>query len=733
MKGIPWEVAEHKLNIKPGSKPMNQRLHRFNDDKCKAVGEEILRLLSLGFICEVYHHEWLANSLLVKKKNKKWRMCVDYTSLNKACPKDPFPLPRIDQVVDSTAGCETLCFLDAYSGYHQIAMYIVDQLATWFITPFDMYCYQTMPFGLKNAGATFQRCMRRVFWELIGRIIEVYVDNIVVKSKKTGDLVSDLTEVFAKLRQYRVKLNPEKCIFGVPRGMLLGFVVSERSIEANPEEISTIMDMRPIKNLKGVQCVTGYLAALSRFIARLGECSLPLYKLMKKSDHFTWTPEAQKALNSLKNILKSPPILTAPTTEEPMLLYISTTTQVVSAALVVEWDEPGRSQKIQRPLYFVSDVLSGSNTCYSQMEKLVYAILMTKLKLRHYFDAHLITVVSKYPLGEVIQNPEAEGRIAKWALELMGQNITYAPRRAIKSQVLADFVAEWTEMQTPPAKIEHETWIMYFGDSVVKEEAGVGLVFISPLGMRMEYMVRLHLPASNNAAEYEVLINSLQIAVELGIKRLEIRGDSELVVGQVMKDKNCVDPKMVAYCYVVQDLEGKFHVLDLHHVLCDYNKAADVLAIVASSRSSVPHDVFASDQHQPSVRQEGEKPPEESGLEVMAIDEPPEVNLEDPDCRFPILEWLVEKKLHSDQIEARRIALRAKAFVLIDGELYKHGAASILMRCIPGDQGHELLRQIHAGTCGHLLTVKIRQPSHEFTFGVGMTFVSYPLVLTPVV
>jgi hypothetical protein len=118
MKGIPWEVAEHKLNIKPGSKPMNQRLHRFNDDKCKAVGEEILRLLSLGFICEVYHHEWLANSLLVKKKNKKWRMCVDYTSLNKACPKDPFPLPRIDQVVDSTAGCETLCFLDAYSGYH---------------------------------------------------------------------------------------------------------------------------------------------------------------------------------------------------------------------------------------------------------------------------------------------------------------------------------------------------------------------------------------------------------------------------------------------------------------------------------------------------------------------------------------------------------------------------------------------------------------------------------------
>jgi ribonuclease HI len=212
-------------------------------------------------------------------------------------------------------------------------------------------------------------------------------------------------------------------------------------------------------------------------------------------------------------------------------------------------------------------------------------------------------VVSKYPLGEVIQNPEAKGRIAKWAFELMGQNITYAPCSMIKSQVLADFMAEWMEIQTPPASIEHETWTMYFDGSVMKEGAGVGVVFISPLGVRMEYMVRLHFPTSNNATEYEALINGLRIAVELRIKRLEIRGDSELVVGQVMKDKICVDPKMAAYCQAVRDLEGKFHGLELHHVLCDYKKAADVLAKAASSRSPVPYGVFASDQHQPSVRE----------------------------------------------------------------------------------------------------------------------------------
>jgi hypothetical protein len=299
----------------------------------------------------------------------------------------------------------------------------------------------------------------------------------------------------------------------VPRGMLLVFVVSERGIEANPQKISAIMDMGPIKNLKGVQRVTGCLIALSCFIARLREHSLPLYKLMKKSDHFTWTLKAPEALDLLKNMLKIPPILTAPTPEELMLLYISATTQVVSTALVVEREEPRRSQKVQRPVYFVSEVLSDSKTRYSQMQKLVYVMLMTKRKLRHYFNAHPITVVSKYPLGEVIQNPEAEGRIAKWVLELMGQNISYAPHNAIKSQVLIDFVAEWTMIQTSPALIERETWIMYFDGSVMKDGAGVGLVFILPLGVRMEYLVRLHFTASNNTAEYEALINSLRIVV----------------------------------------------------------------------------------------------------------------------------------------------------------------------------------------------------------------------------
>jgi hypothetical protein len=216
MPGVPRDVAEHSLDIRAGARPVKQHLRRLDEEKRRAIGEEVHKLMAAGFIKEVFHPEWLANPVLVKKKGGKWRMCVDYTGLSKACSKVPYPLPRIDQIVDSTAGCETLSFLDAYSGYHRIKMKESDQLATSFITPFGIYCYTTMPFGLRNAGATYQRCMNHVFGEHIGRTVEAYVDDIVVKTKKASDLLSDLETTFKCLRAKGVKLNPEKCVFGVP-------------------------------------------------------------------------------------------------------------------------------------------------------------------------------------------------------------------------------------------------------------------------------------------------------------------------------------------------------------------------------------------------------------------------------------------------------------------------------------------------------------------------------------
>ena len=157
--------------------------------------------MAAGFIMEVFHPKWLANPVLVLKKNKEWRMCIDYTSLNKVCPKDPFALPRIDQIIDAVAGSELLCFLDAYSGYNQIKLNPEDWENTAFITPFGAYCYKNMTFGLKNAGATYQRCIQKCFEKQIGRNVHAYVDDVVIKSKKAETFIDDLKETFANLRR----------------------------------------------------------------------------------------------------------------------------------------------------------------------------------------------------------------------------------------------------------------------------------------------------------------------------------------------------------------------------------------------------------------------------------------------------------------------------------------------------------------------------------------------------
>jgi hypothetical protein len=206
--------------------------------------------------------------------------------------------------------------------------------------------------------------MQHVFGEHIGPTVKAYIDDIIVKTKTNSNLINDLDVAFKCFRAKNIKLNPEKCVFGVPRGMLLGFIISERGIEANPEKITVITKMGPIRDLKGVQRVTGCLAVLSRFISRLGKKALPLYRLLRKLEHFSWTLEAKEALDKLKATLANSPILVPPTTVEPLLLYVAATTQVVSAVLVVKRAEEGHALLVQRPIYFISEVLSETKVRY---------------------------------------------------------------------------------------------------------------------------------------------------------------------------------------------------------------------------------------------------------------------------------------------------------------------------------------------------------------------------------
>jgi hypothetical protein len=239
-------------------------------------------------------------------------------------------------------------------------------------------------------------------------------------------------------------------------------------IKPNPEKVTALERMGPIHDLKGVQKVLGCLITLSHFISRLGEKGKPLYRLLKKHERFSWTSEAQEALDKLKATLSHAPILTPPQDGEPLYLYIAATTQVVSTVIVVERTEEGHTLPVQRPMYYISAVLSETKARHPQIQKLLYAVVLARRKLCHYFEAHPVTVVSSFPLGNIIHNPDAAGRIAKWSVELMGKTLAYAPRKAIKSQILADFVAEWTDTQLPPPRIQAECWTPYFDGSVMK-------------------------------------------------------------------------------------------------------------------------------------------------------------------------------------------------------------------------------------------------------------------------
>jgi hypothetical protein len=245
MPRIPREVIEHHLKIHPDARPVQQKPRKQSIEWQNFIREEVRKLLQAGFVEEVYHPVWLANPVMVPKANGKLRMCIDYTNLSKACPKDPYPLPRIDQIVDSTSGCDLLSFIDAYSGFHQIKMAKDDRKHTAFVTVDGLYCYIVMPYGLLNALPTFARAMNITLGDLVRKIVEVYVDDIVVKTRESNSLLENLAQVFDKLRATSTKLNPEKYVFGVSAGKLLGILVSHRGIEANPDKVRAIEAMRP--------------------------------------------------------------------------------------------------------------------------------------------------------------------------------------------------------------------------------------------------------------------------------------------------------------------------------------------------------------------------------------------------------------------------------------------------------------------------------------------------------
>nr|XP_009387907.1 PREDICTED: uncharacterized protein LOC103974748 [Musa acuminata subsp. malaccensis] len=543
MAGVDLEVSQHHLCISPDARPVKQRPRRLAPERQQVVRGEVERLLAVGFIEEAKYPHWLSNVVLVKKPNGSWRICVDYTDLNRACPKDCYPLPRIDQLVDAMAGHARLSFMDAFSGYNQIRMALEDQQHTAFLTDQGVYFYKVMPFGLKNAGATYQRTVNKMFAHQIGRNMEVYIDDMIVKSRTTATHLPDLAETFDTLRRYNIRLNPAKCAFGINSGKFLGFIIHERGINVNPDKVWAIIDMQAPRAIKELQRLNGRLAALSRFLSRSGDRCLPFFRALKNPQEFAWTAECGEAFAHIKEHLASLPRLASVSPQEKLGIYLAASQNAVSSVLIKE--APGG----QQPVYYTSHVLNGPEERYPPIEKLALALVLTARKLRPYFQAH---------------------------------PIEYVPRTAIKAHAVADFISELTRPKGEELERVKREWLLRVDGSSGRKGAGVGLVLEVPDGRSFERSLRYGFKATNNEAEYEALLAGLRLVVEMQVDDKHILTDSQLVAEQLDGRYEARDPTMSKYLVEVRALAAHFSRFVLSRVPKRQNERADTLAKLAS-------------------------------------------------------------------------------------------------------------------------------------------------------
>ncbi|XP_075655171.1 uncharacterized protein LOC142625385 [Castanea sativa] len=444
-RGISPEVICHHLNINPHATPRQQPPRRASQEHAKAVKEEVGKLKQAGAIKEIFYPEWLANTVVVKKKNGKWRVCIDFTDLNK-----------------------------------------------------------------------------------LGRNMEAYIDDMVIKSKKTEDHLTDLQETFSVLRKYKLRLNASKCSFGVGSGKFLGYMITHRGIEVNPDQIKAVLGLHSPRNPKEVQKLAGMIAALNRFISRSADRCRPFYRLLHRWKDFQWSNECNLTFEDLKQYLSRPPILSTPEKEEVLYAYLAVTNHSVSLVLIRNDDG------VQKPIYYVSKSLQEVEQRYLLLEKALLAV--------------------------------------------------YMPRTAIKGQILADFVAEFTDGQARPEDavmtimsigMENITpWEVYTDGASNRKGSGVGVVLISPEKLVIEKSLRLGFPATNNEAEYEALLVGSQMVRHLGGKVVRVFCDSRLVVGQVNGEFEAKDERMKSYLKRVQGVLGLFDSFKVQQVPRGHNSAS---------------------------------------------------------------------------------------------------------------------------------------------------------------
>nr|GEY11712.1 hypothetical protein [Tanacetum cinerariifolium] len=438
------------------------------------------------------------------------------------------------------------CFLDAYKGYHQIKMAEEDEENTAFITSQGIFCYSKMPFGLKNVGATYQCLVDKAFQKQIGRNLEVYVDDLVIKSRTKKEVIRDIEETFKTLREINMKLNLKKCAFGMREGTFVGYKVDADGLRVCLDKVEAVLDLPSPKCLKDVQKLNWKLASLNRFLSKSEEKSLPFHKMLKKctkKSDFQWTAKAEVKFKEIKQLIAEIPMLTESREKEELIMYLAAAKEAINAVLMTERDEK---------------------------------------------QAHTLVVITDEPIKQLLSNPEVTGRLLKWRFKLREHDIQYRPRTSVKEQILADFIVEHPKYDTPDTLMEDkeelpDPRILFTDGSACINGSEAGLIITNPEGMEFTYVLRFKFNATNNEAGYKALIAGLRIAGQMKVQNLQANVDSKLVANQVNEIYIAKESSMIKYLEKVKNLASTFKGFFIKQIPRGENKIADALSKIAST------------------------------------------------------------------------------------------------------------------------------------------------------
>jgi len=364
MPGLDTNIVQHKLPLKPECPSVLQKLGRMKPEMSLKI-KEVKKQFDAGFLAVARYPQWVANIVPVSKKDGKVRMCVDYRDLNRASPKDNFPLPHIDTLVDNTARFSLFSFMDGFSGYNQIKMAAEDMETTTFITLWGTFCYKVMSFDLKNARATYQRAMVALFHDMMHKEIEVYVDDMIAKSESEEEHLVNLRRLFERLQKFKLRLNLAKCTFGVKSGKLLGFIISQKGIEVDPDKVKAIIEMPILNTETEVRGFLGKMNYIAKFISQLITTYEPIFKLLRKNQALEWNEDCQTAFDKIKQYLQDLPVLRPPEPGRPFILYLTVLEESIGWVLG-QHDKIG---KIEHAMYYLSKKFTNCEKRYSMLER----------------------------------------------------------------------------------------------------------------------------------------------------------------------------------------------------------------------------------------------------------------------------------------------------------------------------------------------------------------------------